>query len=154
MKHNPAQSGFTLVELMVSVAVVAILAAIAVPAYSSYINKSTIKAAQSDLVALSLNLENIYQKQLVYPTATASGSTQIQCVLAGNPSSCTSNPSSGWQPSQSSKFNYSLSSTSTTYTVTATGNGGSLNGCTITLDQGNGRSISSCSSYNVSNGWL
>ncbi|WP_273821512.1 type IV pilin protein [Pseudomonas asplenii] len=151
MKHTPAQSGFTLVELMVSVVVVAILAAIAVPAYSSYVNKSTIKAAQADLVALSLNLENSYQKQLVYPTSTASGVTQIQCALIGNPSPCTS-PSSGWQPSQSGKFNYSISSTSTTYTVTATGNGGALNGCTITLDQSNSRSISSCSSYNGS--WL
>ncbi|SEI02062.1 type IV pilus assembly protein PilE [Pseudomonas asplenii] len=149
MKHNSAQSGFTLVELMVTVVVVAILAAIALPAYSSYISRSSLKAAQADLVALSLNLENTYQKQLVYPTATASGVTQIQCVLTGSASSCTTNPSSGWKPSQQDKFTYSLTSTATTYTVTATGINGDLSNCTITLGQATGKPTtnSSCS-YN------
>ncbi|MFC3943569.1 MULTISPECIES: type IV pilin protein [Pseudomonas] len=151
MKHPRTQSGFTLIEMLVTVAIVAILAAIAVPAYSSYVTKSTIKAAESDLVALSLSLENYYQKQLVYPASGASGTTQIQCVLASSASPCTA-PTSGWQPSQSGKFSYSLSSNATTYTVTATGNSGNVNGCTITLTQDNTRSIASCSSYNGN--WL
>ncbi|WP_248796090.1 type IV pilin protein [Pseudomonas sp. MWU13-2105] len=150
-KNTRTQSGFTLIEAMITVAIVAILAAIALPAYSSYITKSNIKAAQADLVALSLNLENYYQKQLAYPVSTASGITSIQCALIGNPTPCTA-PSSGWQPSQSSLFSYSISSTATTYTVTATGSSGNVNGCVITLDQGNNRNIASCSPYN--GGWL
>ncbi len=151
MNNARTQPGFTLIEMMITVAIVAILAAIALPAYNSYVTKSNIKAAQADLVALSLNLENYYQKQLGYPVSTASGTTSIQCALIGNPSPCTS-PSSGWQPSQSSTFGYSINSTATTYTVTATGTGGTVNGCVITLDQSNTRSIASCSPYNGS--WL
>ncbi|WP_305729475.1 type IV pilin protein [Pseudomonas gingeri] len=150
MNSTRTQSGFTLIELMISVAIVAILAAIALPAYNSYITKSNLKSAEADLVALSLNLENYYQKQLVYPVSTASGVTQIQCVLLGSPSPCTS-PTSGWQPSQASNFSYSISATATTYTVTATGTGASVSGCTLTLDQGNNRSLASCSPYSS---WL
>src|SRR5450830_478854 len=150
MNNTRTQSGFTLIELMITVAIVAILAAIALPAYNSYVTKSNLKSAEADLVALSLNLENYYQKQLVYPVSTASGVTQIQCVLFGNPTPCTS-PTSGWQPSQSSNFSYSISSTATTYTVTATGTGTTVSGCILTLDQGNNRGISSCSPYSS---WL
>ncbi|NWB83327.1 type IV pilin protein [Pseudomonas gingeri] len=150
MNNARTQSGFTLIEMMITVAIVAILAAIALPAYNSYITKSNLKSAEADLVALSLNLENYYQKQLVYPASSASGVTQIQCVLLGGPLTCTS-PTSGWLPSQTSNFSYSFSSTATTYTVTATGTGATVSGCVLTLDQSNNRNISSCSPYNS---WL
>lgn len=49
--------GFTLIELMVTVAIVAILAAIAVPAYQDQVRKARRGQAKADLVELAQALE-------------------------------------------------------------------------------------------------
>jgi type IV pilus assembly protein PilE len=125
--------GFTLIELMVTVVVIAILAAIALPSYAGYIKKSRAKNASADLVALSLNLENQYQLHLVYPV-NADGTVATTALF------------SGWAPTQSDYFSYAVGSTTTTYTLTASGSG-SLSGCNLTLDQKNQRTVTSACGF-------
>ena len=54
LKKHHAQHGFTLIELMITVGVLAILAAIAVPAYNGYITTSRESEARSDLTSLQM----------------------------------------------------------------------------------------------------
>jgi type IV pilus assembly protein PilE len=53
--------GFTLIEVMVTVAIIAILGAVALPAYSSYVQRSRVPPAFDALSSLATRLEQRYQ---------------------------------------------------------------------------------------------
>lgn len=57
MKRSPSQQGFTLIELMIVVAIIAILAAIAIPQYQNYVIKSQLTRVYSELNTLRTAVE-------------------------------------------------------------------------------------------------
>ncbi len=65
------QNGLTLIELMIVVTVVAILAAIALPAYNDYVTRGKIPEATSNLASLRVKMEQWYQDNRNYQDATA-----------------------------------------------------------------------------------
>ncbi|WP_373752780.1 type IV pilin protein [Neisseria weixii] len=58
-----SQSGFSLIQLLIVIAMLGILAAIAYPAYQSYIKKADLRAAQAALVQNGQFMERFYQQK-------------------------------------------------------------------------------------------
>ncbi|TMH95272.1 MAG: prepilin-type N-terminal cleavage/methylation domain-containing protein [Betaproteobacteria bacterium] len=138
--------GFTLIELMITVAIVAVLAAIAVPSYTIYITRSKIAEATTNLSDLRVKMEQFYQDNRKYNGATAGtcGLWPLPAATVGNYKyftfTCAStNP--GGSPLGDQK-----------YTITATGSvtGGdqTMTGFTFTINEANARATTA-----VPSGW-
>ncbi len=66
--------GFTLIEVMIVVAIIAILAAIAMPNYTAYVQRSRLTEASAKLSDLRTRMEVYFQDNRGYgPTATGCG---------------------------------------------------------------------------------
>ena len=96
-RHLLTQSGFTLIELMIVVAIIGILAAIAIPQYQRYVGKTQATRVISELGQLRLTVEECLQTGRIDvglntsdcdPRATASnliiGGSQVGVVLPNN----------------------------------------------------------------------
>jgi type IV pilus assembly protein PilE len=70
MKHSTV-AGFSLIELMVVVVIIAILASIAVPAYTGSVRKSRRTEAKTALLDLAAREERYFATQNIYTTSTA-----------------------------------------------------------------------------------
>ncbi|HEX7641403.1 MAG TPA: type IV pilin protein [Burkholderiaceae bacterium] len=129
------QSGFTLIELMIAVAIIAILSAIALPSYRSYVISGEVAEATNNLSALRAKMEQYYQDNRTY---LSSGTIYSPCDATNSLPTlngglkyfqidCTSNGK--W--------------TSTSYTLTATGTDGKPTAKFVyTLDNNNNQTSS------------
>jgi len=93
---RPKDSGFTLIEVLIVIAIIGILAAIAIPQYNNYISGAKQKAANNSLEQFSILLESYRAEEGSYPpnatyTYTENGSGAILNNTVGGPG-CTSTP--------------------------------------------------------------
>ena len=73
---NKLQQGFTLIELMIVVAIIGILAAVAIPSYQDYTARAQVTEAVSLTSAFKTGLAEYYADRGSYPsTLTAIGTT-------------------------------------------------------------------------------
>lgn len=109
------QRGFTLIEVMIVVAIVAILAAIALPSYSEYIKRGQIVEGITPLADMGAKMEQHFQDKRKYD-----GACEASSIAPA--------------PADTSRFRYGCSPDATTFTVTATGRG-AMDGFEFTLNE-------------------
>jgi type IV pilus assembly protein PilE len=110
--------GFTLIELMIVVAIVAILSAIALPAYRDYVLRGQLTDARSQLSVWAARMEQFYQDNRNYGTSGGACGATI---------------------ANTQYFTYGCANTGQAFTLTATGTG-STAGFSYTINQISARS--------------
>jgi type IV pilus assembly protein PilE len=112
------QAGFTLIEILIVVAIIGVMAAIALPSYRDYLIRGRIPEATSTLAVKRVRLEQFYQDNKTY---------------AGAPD-CNADAAS----SKYFTFSCSVAGSATGYTLQAVGVD-AMNGFVYTVDQSNAK---------------
>ena len=113
--EQTTQTGFTLIELLISVAIVALLAAVAVPAYTGYVEKARRSDATTGLTKIAAELERCYTQFSEYDNAGCSfGFVSNGALRNVNPAALVAGI-----PSEEGDYTLNLAGTSQTYMLTA-----------------------------------
>ncbi|MGZ3237327.1 MAG: type IV pilin protein [Burkholderiaceae bacterium] len=118
IKNQLGQKGFNLIELMVTVVIIGILSAIAIPAYSDYVIRGKIPDATSILAAKRVQMEQWFQDNKTYVGGTA----------------CSSDAGSSKYFTFDCAGAYGVAGTASVYTIEAVGTG-TMAGFNYTIDQ-------------------
>ena len=78
------QRGFTLLELLIGVAILALIVAVAIPSYQEYRLKAQIAQSISDLVAISAKIDEFYVDNKRYPDSLSDVSLDAKTDPWGN----------------------------------------------------------------------
>jgi len=137
-RMNKNYRGFTLIELMIVVAIIGILATIAIPAFMDYMKRSKKSEAVLELNKIGKNAKRTYGEMASYPTGTA-GPTPTRPGTGGccggsgtsgkNVNHCAATPAAWTGPWQALDFEidedtlfvYSYSGASQVFTAAAIG---------------------------------
>lgn len=147
MSSGYAERGFTLIEMMVVVAVMGILMAIAMPQYSDYLRRGQVAEATSTLAEVRVRMEQFYQDNRNYGD---NDNTTNTCGVA--------------MPTDRRYFTFGCVTTHTAtnpdqaYTITATGAAGLVAGnglAAYTINEANFRRTTKFNNVDVAkNCWL
>jgi type IV pilus assembly protein PilE len=122
--------GFTLIEMMITVAIVAILAGVAMPSYFDYVRRGQLPEAQAALSDFRVKMEQFYQDNRAYGTANCADSATL-------PSWAISTPTLTYTSAQYFTYSCALRNAGQGYTITATGSAGRAIGHVYTINDAN-----------------
>ena len=122
MLKNGKQVGFSLIELMIVVAIIAILTMIAYPTYTQYKVRVNRADMQSEMIRIAERLQNYKAVNYIFTNATLSGVGGVATY-----------------PNNSPVFDVTLTTTAQTWLLTATPKSGTIqtgNGSVVLNNQG------------------
>ena len=128
-----AERGFTLIEVMIVVAIIAILAGVALPSYFDYVRRGQLPEAQAALSDFRVKMEQYYQDHRNYGTSGAN------CADVSPPAWATGTPTLTYGAAQFFTYRCALTNAGQGYTITATGSAGRATGHDYTIDHNNAR---------------